>query len=147
MPVTLTALTVTALPLRRVYAVGSAFDGAGMVLTASYSDGSSAPVEDGYTVSFDPSSPGQVNVTLGYEGMTAGFSLTVTGVKGDVDGDGTVTSTDARMTLLASVDALKNLTLDPALSEVDGDGSTTSTDARLMLQYAVEMIDEWPAAA
>ena len=37
--------------------------------------------------------------------------------------------------------------LDLTLADADGDKDVTSTDARLILQYAVEMIDEWPAAA
>lgn len=55
---------------------------------------------------------------------------------GDVDGDGALTSTDARLALQAAVGKVR---LDPAAAkaaDVDRDGAVTSTDARQILQKA-----------
>jgi hypothetical protein len=64
---------------------------------------------------------------------------------GDPDGDGNVTSTDARLALQVSVGKIQDddVTCPEAL-DVDGDKKVTSTDARLMLQKAVGKIDAFP---
>ena len=68
------------------------------------------------------------------------FSFTAfAALPGDVDGDGTVTSADARLTLRASVQLE---TLDKAAfkaADVDGDGSLTSADARVILRVSVRL--------
>lgn len=56
-------------------------------------------------------------------------------IKGDVDGDGKVTASDARLILRASV-GLETLDLERA--DVDGDGKITSADAREALRTAVK---------
>ena len=59
----------------------------------------------------------------------------------DVDMDGKVTSTDARLTLQVAVNKItKNAVSSPEALDVDGDGKVSSTDARLMLQMAVGKI-------
>ena len=68
------------------------------------------------------------------------------GLPGDADGDGKITSTDARMALQFSVGKLTADRLDTALADVDGDEDVTSTDARLILQRAVDKIDAFPGA-
>lgn len=56
-------------------------------------------------------------------------------IKGDVDGDGKVTASDARLILRASV-GLETLDLERA--DVDGDGKITSADAREALRTAIK---------
>ena len=63
---------------------------------------------------------------------------------GDVDGDGKVTSTDARLTLQFGVDKIGEEDLDVSLADADGDGKVTSTDARLLLQLSVGKIGALP---
>ena len=66
---------------------------------------------------------------------------------GDVDGDGKVTTTDARMTLQYSG---KKITLDAGAllrAEVDGTAGVSTTDARLILQYAAKKIRRFPVEA
>ena len=64
---------------------------------------------------------------------------------GDADGDGEITSTDARLVLqLAAGKIGENDLVIPEAAEVDHDGDITSTDARLILQYAAGKITEWP---
>ncbi len=58
---------------------------------------------------------------------------------GDVDGDGFITSADARIALRASV-KLENLSKEEELAaNVDGDGFVTSADARLILRASVKL--------
>ena len=65
---------------------------------------------------------------------------------GDVDGDGAVTSTDARLTLQRSVGKIRETELAiPQAADVDGDGRITSTDARMILQYSVGKITDFSA--
>ena len=66
------------------------------------------------------------------------------GTAGDVDGDGSITSTDARLTLQYYAGKIKDSDLNTGAADVDGDGSITSTDARLILQYYAGKITEWP---
>lgn len=64
---------------------------------------------------------------------------------GDVDGNGHVDSTDARLTLQYAVEKISGETLDLACADVDGSDKVDSTDARLILQYAVQKISTFPA--
>ena len=67
------------------------------------------------------------------------------GLLGDVDGDGGITSTDARLTLQFYAGKIGDGDLNLALADVDGDGSITSTDARLILQKYAGKIEKFPA--
>ena len=66
------------------------------------------------------------------------------GLRGDVDGDGAITSTDARLTLQYYAGKIGEEDLNLSVADVDGDGSITSTDARLILQYYAGKIEDWP---
>ena len=61
---------------------------------------------------------------------------------GDVDGDGTITSTDARLTLQYYAGKIEESELNIDLADVDVDGEITSTDARLILQFYAGKIDQ-----
>ena len=96
-------------------------------------------------------SPGIAQITAVAGGITATCTVTVTslafgggGLKGDVDGDGNITSTDARMTLQFYAGKIGEDKLNVALADVDSDGNITSTDARLILQYYAGKITDWP---
>lgn len=68
-----------------------------------------------------------------------------TGVWGDIDKDGQITSTDARLALqyyAGKIQATDSLDLKAA--DVDGDEKVTSTDARLILQRYVGKIEQFP---
>ena len=73
-------------------------------------------------------------------GVTAGGD----GLLGDVDSDGTITSTDARLTLQYYAGKIGESDLDVSVADVDSDNAITSTDARLILQYYAGKIKEWP---
>ena len=59
-------------------------------------------------------------------------------LKGDVDGDGDVTSTDARLVLQAAVGKTPLTEKQKIAADMDGDGTVDSTDARTILQKAVK---------
>ena len=62
-------------------------------------------------------------------------------VLGDVDGDGSITSSDARLALRVAV-GLENLNdSQKKPADVDGDGQITASDARLILRAAVGLED------
>ncbi len=69
------------------------------------------------------------------------------GLLGDVDGNGKIDSTDARMVLQYAVKKIDASALNVELADVDGSGKVDSTDARLILQYAVRKITNFPASA
>lgn len=55
---------------------------------------------------------------------------------GDVNHDGTVTTTDSDLVLQFVVGALDSAALDLALADISGDGVVTAYDAALILQVA-----------
>ena len=59
---------------------------------------------------------------------------------GDVNGDGTVDSSDARLVLQAEVDLVQFTTVQKIAADVNGDGKINSTAARMILQYEVGLI-------
>lgn len=74
---TLTGISITTPPAKTEYLAGESFDPAGMVVTASYSDGSSEAVA-GYTVDPQALTAEDTAVTVTYEGKTAQIFVTVT---------------------------------------------------------------------
>ena len=63
---------------------------------------------------------------------------------GDVDGDGKVTTTDARLALQYAAKKIDGEGLDLWAADVDTEEGVTTTDARLILQYAAKKIDSFP---
>ena len=73
----LTGIAVTQKPDKLTYLEGEMFDTAGMVVTASYNNGTSGAVT-GYTWSgYNPSRVGTQTITVTYGGKTATFTVTV----------------------------------------------------------------------
>ena len=74
---TVTSIKVTTPPTKIVYEQGQDFEQAGMVVTATYSDGKKSAVTD-YTVSdFDSTTAGEKTLTVTYKGKKATFTVTV----------------------------------------------------------------------
>lgn len=63
---------------------------------------------------------------------------------GDVNGDGKVDTSDARIVLEAAVGKTVLNDAQRMAADVNGDGKADTTDARLILQEAVERIDKLP---
>ena len=68
----------------------------------------------------------------------------VTVVYGDIDGDGTVTVTDALQVLQASVGKVTFDDNQRLAADVNGDGEISVTDALLVLQKSVQKIEKFP---
>ena len=62
---------------------------------------------------------------------------------GDVDGDGTVTAADARITLRASSKLITLNKIQKEVADVDFDGDITSADARIILRVSSKL-DKFP---
>ena len=72
-----TGITVTA-PAKTQYWKGETLDTTGMVVIATYSDGSTQMIAEGFTVTgFSNYRLGEQTVTVSYEGFTATFTVTV----------------------------------------------------------------------
>ena len=83
LPVTLTGIKVKTHPAKTDYKTGEELDLSGMVLTATYSDGSTKDITDTtqFTVSgYDKNKKGSQTITVTYEGKTAEFQVKVTKV-------------------------------------------------------------------
>ncbi|MBQ3537190.1 MAG: RICIN domain-containing protein [Clostridia bacterium] len=61
--------------------------------------------------------------------------------KGDVNGDGKVSSSDARLALRGSVGLDKLSASQEKCADIDGNSKVTSADARYILRYSVGLID------
>ena len=91
----LKAINVTTNPAKTVYMKGEALDTSGMVVTASYSDGSKFNLLDSdYTVSdFDSTTVGEKSLTVSYGSKTCPLNLSVVDYC-DIDMDYSCTSAD-----------------------------------------------------
>ena len=75
--VTLSSIAITTQPTKTEYVTGEELDTTGMVVTATYSDDSTAVITD-YTVSgYDKTVVGTQTVTVTYQGKTATFTVNV----------------------------------------------------------------------
>jgi len=75
---TLVSIAITTQPTKTTYTVGNTFDPAGMVVTATYSDNSTAPVTvTAAMLAYDFGAAGSKTVTITYEGKTATVTCTV----------------------------------------------------------------------
>jgi hypothetical protein len=84
----LTGIRVTTRPKKTTYTENEPFNSAGLILTADYSDASSAPLTTGYSLrwsnAFLPNgsttitaAPGRQTVTVSYQNQSAEFDITV----------------------------------------------------------------------
>jgi len=71
------SIAVTTLPTKTMYSIGETLSTAGMVVTATFSDGSQSAVTGYSTSGFDSSKEGGSTVTVTYEGATASFNVTI----------------------------------------------------------------------
>ena len=65
-------------------------------------------------------------------------------LSGDVNGDGKVDTTDARLVLQHAVGKSVLKEEEQMMADVNGDGRVDTTDARLILQYTVGKISDFP---
>lgn len=84
-------------------------------------------------------------IVLDYVYATYG-AVSCFGTLGDVNGDGNIDSTDARLILQFYAKKLGEDGLNTVLADVNADGNVDSTDARLILQLYAKKIGEFPKA-
>ena len=73
-----TGIEVTSLPNKTVYKQGENLNVAGMVVTVTYSDGTTSLIDDAFTLTgYDANTLGEQTVTVHHEGFTATFTVTV----------------------------------------------------------------------
>ena len=77
-------LTVSNLPKTEYSYTDKALDTTGLTLTLTYTDGQTETVTAGYTCSgFSTAAPGEKNITVSYNGLTAAYKINVTFVYAD----------------------------------------------------------------
>ena len=78
---TLTKITIKTKPTKLVYNVGETLDTTGLVLTATYSDGTVKDITSGYTVNPTTlNAAGAKTITVSYGGKTTTYTVTVNSV-------------------------------------------------------------------
>lgn len=83
---TLTGIQVSSKPAKLSYEIGQELDTAGLAITATYSDGSTKTVTEGFTTSgFSSETAGIKTVTVKYSGLTTTFTVTVNEPEPDID--------------------------------------------------------------
>lgn len=119
-------------PTKRTYQLGQQLDTTGMVVKATYSDGSTVVVT-GYTVSgYSASTLGTQTITVTYSGKTATFEVTVS-APGDISGNGVADDQDVN--LLEQYVAGQNVQVDTGAADINGDGTVDGKDAILLARY------------
>lgn len=78
---TLTTLSVKSDPTKTVYTALEEFDSTGLILTATYSDGSTKDVSEGYSVDKTVLHGNDKEVTVSYEGKKVSVTITVNKIK------------------------------------------------------------------
>ena len=85
-------------------------------------------------------------------GMGAGATITVNlqftpnpaVTLGDVNGDGAVDTTDAKLIMQYDLGLIDETGLELAAADVNGDGAVDTTDAKLIMQFDLGLITEFP---
>ena len=137
-------LEITHLPDKTEYQPGEEPRLDGLVVTAYYTDGSSQEITD-YTVSGFDTTPGEKEIVITAQGVSATFTVTVlegtAPVPGDTDGDGVVNDSDVEYLLyhIFYPDTY------PVSGNCDfnGDGATNDKDAEYLL-YHIFFPDSYP---
>ncbi|GEM_PF-3994724 len=133
----LTAINVTTQPNKTVYLVGESLDTTGMVVTATYSDGSNFNlIASDYKISqFSSSGVGKQQLAITYGGKTCSLVLNVV-ENGDIDIDYCITSSDI-LSLQQHILALNTLNNNIIpVADIDKNGIIDSVDL-LILQTKI----------
>lgn len=123
------------------YPLGSELDVSNIELSITYQDGTVRSVKEGLVVSganFD--TPGKKTITITWEDVQAHFEVEVY-IKGDVNGDGRVTVSDATL-IQKSIASLVELDgRQVASAETTGDKVVSVTDATRIQKYLAGVTD------
>jgi len=143
---TVSSIAVTTNPTKVSYTVGDTFSSTGLVITATYSDGTSAAVT-GYTLSSpDMSTAGTKTVTVTYSGKTATFSIVVNAASGSSTTYTLITSTDQLVSGSKYIIASKAATSGCAMSSTQNSNNrgkedvTISSDLKITATDTIEQL-------
>lgn len=118
---------------------GEEIDLSGIKVRLVYSDETFEYVTDYKMSTPDPTKTGTQHISVTYKEFSEVFIINISAYfsKGDVDGNGTVTSNDARQTLRAAVGLTKLSGMTLFAGDADRDEKITANDARLILRASV----------
>ena len=89
----------------------------------------------------------EIKYTYAYGDYFGGLVLNVPdGLLGDVNGDGLVDTTDAKLIMQYDLSLIDASGLDLSVADVNGDGLVDTTDAKLIMQLDLGLITEFPKA-
>ncbi len=136
--ITLESIEITKLPDVTAYFVGDSVSFDGLEVTAFYSDGTSAVI-DNYEISGgSTASHGSIAVTVTFEGVQRQFNITV-GVLGDLNNNGIVEAADARLALRIATKLESATPYQLLVGDVDGISGISAADARMILRAATKL--------
>ena len=136
----LTGIAIKIQPTKIEYWVGESLDTTGLTLTATYSDGSTQEITEGFSVTgYDSELVGEQQVTVTYEGFTATFTVLTSAAytPGDINGDRIVDNKD--VTRLFQYVSEWDVEVVEAALDVNGDGIVDNKDVTRLFQY----VSEW----
>lgn len=128
-------------PAKTNYILNEETDFSGIGVFAVYNSGNEIPVQDYDIDTPDTSSCGKKTVNVYYDNFSASFDITVVSDAsiGDIDKNGKVNSSDARLALRISL-KLENATDEQIfLGDINKDGKLTTIDARKILRCALKL--------
>lgn len=111
------------------------------VLNSSFYGECYLPVSGAYCTGYDPDRVGKQTVTVSVLGVTDTFEITVSGLRGDVNGDDRVTEEDAIYLLWHTL--FRELYPIGADADFNGDRQVTDADAMLLLWFTL-FPDQYP---
>ncbi len=140
-----TGIEIASVPDKTEYYAGDLLDPAGGELSVAFSDGTVKTVKMSIDMigGFDRNAAGVQTLTVTYEGFTAQFEVTVveTVIRGDMDGDGEITVSDALVALRIAARLAEETPEAIAIGDADGDGAITVSDALRILRVAAKLAD------
>ncbi len=140
-----TGIEIASVPDKTEYYAGDLLEPAGGELSVAFSDGTVKTVKMSIDMigGFDRNAAGVQTLTVTYEGFTAQFEVTVveTVIRGDMDGDGEITVSDALVALRIAARLAEETPEAIAIGDADGDGAITVSDALRILRVAAKLAD------
>ncbi len=123
------------------YPLGSELDVSNVEVSITYPDGTTQNIKEGFeVVGADFDTPGKKTITIIWEDVKAHFEVEVY-IKGDVNGDGRVTVSDATL-IQKSIASLAQLDgRQIAAAEITGDRVVSVTDATRIQKYLAGVVD------
>ena len=121
------------------------------VITIAFAEAAALPADAVVaTLVFQQLTKGAQTVTIEHDELNDGTAdaveeLTIGVLLGDVNGDGAVDTTDAKLVMQLDLGLVDTSALILAAADVNGDGAVDTTDAKLIMQKDLGLIEKFPA--